>query len=169
MPLYKDGHFVDDAWQVLGAEDLPGSGPSILPLKRWLALREASEGTNVPIGVRVEAGESIDPLVADLDRISLVALDFPKWNDGRSFSKAALLRQTYRFGGEIRAVGDVLWDQLQLMQRCGFDAYDIRHEPTIAALRRGKKPFMTEFYQPGLGPEEKLPAFRAWARRVVPS
>ena len=64
-------------------------------------------------------------------------------------------------------MGDVLWDQLQLMARCGFDAFDITNEPTLKALREGKKPVMTDYYQPGVGPETREGAPRAWARRAA--
>ena len=78
-----------------------------------------------------------------------------------------MLRDEHGFEGEIRAVGDVLWDQLQLMARCGFDAFEISHEPTLKALASGKKPFMSDFYQPGMGQETQEGAPRAWARRTV--
>lgn len=172
MALYKDGVFVDDPWRSTMAGDDANpmlAGGVILSLVEWRAMRaEALEGDNQLLAVRVEAGESIESLVADLHKLSLVALPFPKFADGRSFSKARMLRDTHGFTGEIRAVGDVLWDQLQLMARCGFDAFEITHEPTLQALRAGKKPAMTDFYQPGEGPEtrEGAPAARAWARRL---
>lgn len=173
MALYKDGAFVDDPWRSTMAGDdanPPLAGGVILTLSDWRAMRaEAAEGDNQLLAVRVEPGESIESLVPDLAKLSLVALPFPKFADGRSFSKARMLRDTYRFAGEIRAVGDVLWDQLQLMARCGFDAFEITHEPTLNALRAGKKSAMTDFYQPGEGAEtrEGAPVARAWARRSL--
>ncbi len=167
MPLYKNGAFVEDPWRALSDEDVPREGPSILSLKQWLALGEARDGINAPLGVRVEAGEPIDALLPDLERLSLIELVFPKFNDGRSFSKAAMLRGQLKFPGEIRAVGEVLWDQLQLMRRCGFDAFLIENEPTLKALQAGKKPFMDEFYQPGLSPEEPADARRPWLRQTI--
>ncbi len=138
---------------MLGDDEVPGDGPSILSLKAWLALGDDAAGINTPVGVRLEAGEMVDALLPDLDQLSLVALSFPKFGDGRAFSKASMLRGQYGFKGEIRAVGDVLWDQLQLMRRCGFDAFAIENEPTIRALDSGKSPFM----------DRVLPA---WPRRV---
>lgn len=173
MALYKGGAFADDPWRATMAADDANpmlAGGVILSLSEWRAMRaEAVEGDNQLLAVRVEPGESLEGLVPDLHKLSLVALPFPKFTDGRSFSKARMLRDSYRFTGEIRAVGDVLWDQLQLMARCGFDAFEITHEPTLKALREGKKPAMTDFYQPGEGPEtrEGAPAARAWARRSL--
>ena len=169
MRLYKNGAFVDDAWRTLAEDEALGDGPVIVSLKTWQALGDARTGINSPVGVRLEAGEMIDAILPDLDRLSLVALSFPKFGDGRAFSKASMLRGQYGFKGEIRAVGDVLWDQLQLMRRCGFDAFAIENEPTIRALDSGKTAFMTEFYQPGRGETAEQPADtrRPWAWRVA--
>ncbi len=79
-----------------------------------------------------------------------------------------MLRGQHGYKGEIRAVGDVLWDQLQLMRRCGFDAFAIENEPTLRALENGKTPFMTEFYQPGHGrTEQPADPRRPWSWRVA--
>jgi uncharacterized protein (DUF934 family) len=167
MTLYKSGEFIEDHWRNATPET-PAADESgvVLSLQAWKAARESLAGTNHPLGLRIEAGEMVDDLLADLPRFSMIALVFPKFNDGRAFSKAKLLRD-HGFGGEVRAVGDVLWDQLQLMARCGFDAFEISNEPTLAALRGGKKPFMTAFGQPGFGPETKEGAPRAWTRRAL--
>ena len=167
MRLYKNGAFVEDGWRALPDDQAPGQDPSILSLTHWLALGPAREGVNAPVGVRIEAGEAIDAIVPDLGRLSLIDLVFPKFNDGRSFSKASMLRGQLGFQGEIRASGEVLWDQLQLMRRCGFDAFAIDNEPTLRALDSGKPPFMDEFYQPGLGREGPADAARPWARRAL--
>lgn len=167
MPFYKNGAFVEDGWRSLADDEAPGPGPSILSLKAWRALGDARDGINVPLGVRIEPGEAIDAVLPDLDRLSLIDLPFPKWTDGRSFSKASMLRGQHGFRGEIRASGEVLWDQLQLMRRCGFDAFVIEHEPTLKALEAGKPPFMDEFYQPGLGAESAADPRRPWARRMA--
>lgn len=170
MALYKNHAFVDDPWRASMAGDdanPPLAGGVILSLADWRAARDGAVGHNQLLGVRLEAGEPIDEIVPDLPKLALVALAFPKFGDGRSFSKAKLLREDHHFTGEIRAVGDVLWDQLQLMARCGFDAFEITSEPTLKALRAGKKPVMTDYYQPGSGPETREGTRRAWARRAL--
>lgn len=170
MALYKGGAFVEDTWKTVASDEpvtaatAPGT---VLSLSAWKAVRDELGRSNAPVAVRLEAGEMVEEIAADVHRFAMVALAFPKFNDGRAFSKAHELRDEYGFKGEVRAVGDVLWDQLQLMARCGFDAYEITNEPTLAALRSGKKPFMTEFYQPGFGPETQEGAKRAWARRTI--
>ena len=84
---------------------------------RWLA-----EGRRV--GVVLSPAEPVEGLAYDLPRIALVALDFPKFRDGRAFSVAALLRERYGYAGELRAVGDVLRDLAKDMVRCGFDSFE---------------------------------------------
>ena len=84
---------------------------------RWLA-----EGRRV--GVRLRPDEPVEGLAYDLPRLAVVALDFPKFRDGRAFSAAALLRERYGYTGEIRAVGEVLRDLAKDMVRCGFDAFE---------------------------------------------
>ena len=165
--LYKKGQPSDDIWRTAPEEGYAPNGvPVILTLKQWGDQREALTGRNQLLGIRIEPGEALDQILRDLGRFSVVALPFPKFADGRSFSKAKMLRDEHGYPAEIRAVGDVLWDQLQLMARCGFDAFEISHEPTLKALASGKKPFMTDFYQPGMGPEAKLNTPRSWARRL---
>ena len=166
MRLYKNGAFPDDPWTPLAEGEAPGRGHAILSFAQWAALGTERDALNVPLGIRVEAGEAIDAILPDLDRLSLIELAFPKWTDGRSFSKATMLRGQHGFKGEIRASGEVLWDQLQFMRRCGFDAFLIDDAPTLKALESGKAPFMDEFYQPGLGAEQPADPRRPWARRV---
>ena len=168
MALWKNGKAIDDLWRAMPDDGYVSNGvPTILPLKAWLEQRDALRGREQMLGVRIEPGEALDPVVPDLARLSVVALSFPKFADGRSFSKATKLREEHKYKGEVRAVGDVLWDQLQLMARCGFDAFEITHEPTLRALERGKKPFMSDFYQPGQGPEMRVNTPRTWARRAA--
>jgi uncharacterized protein (DUF934 family) len=148
MALFKNGAFVEDPWRAIAeGEDVPPSGHVVLPLDWWLAERDAFDGSNVAIGVRLEPGSDFEPLLADLGRLSLIVLSFPKFTDGRHFSTARLLRERYGYRGEMRAVGDVLYDQLQAMARCGFDAFEISDPSTLKALREGHPFALTRFYQ----------------------
>ncbi|HEX5378018.1 MAG TPA: DUF934 domain-containing protein [Phenylobacterium sp.] len=115
---------VDDAFTAVTDEaDLP-RGDVIISLTRFQAEgdRLLSEGRQV--GVRVEPAEEVEALAYDLPRLAVVALAFPKFNDGRAFSSAALLRKRLGFKGEVRAVGDVFLEQAGMMVRCGFDAFE---------------------------------------------
>ncbi len=164
--LLKDGRFVDDNWKhVCDGEDIPPSGHVIVPLDWWLAQRGAFADSHVAMGVRVEPGTPVESYAADIPRFALIALSFPKFQDGRNFSVAQLLRERYGFTGELRAVGDVLLDQLQMMQRCGFDTFEISDGPTLKALQEGRKNTLSRFYQPSIAATEAPVGTRPWLRR----
>lgn len=125
MPLIKDRQIVADSWRHVGDDEpLPAEGGVIVSLTRWQTEREVLEGRNAPLGIRLNSDARPETIAADLDRFGVVALEFPAFKDGRAFSSARLLRERYRYTGELRAVGEVLRDQLQFMLRCGFDAFE---------------------------------------------
>lgn len=166
MALYKNGQFVDDSWRyVAEGEDVPPSGHAILPLEWWQAERGVFEGSNAPIGVLIEPGTPVGEYAQDIPRFSVIALPFPKYGDGRHFSTAQLLRTRYGFTGEIRAVGEVLIDQIQLMERCGFDAFEVSNPVTERQLRERSTTRYTHHYQPGLGKEAPA-GTRPWLRKA---
>ncbi|MDP9103369.1 MAG: DUF934 domain-containing protein [Pseudomonadota bacterium] len=122
----ENGVFTEaaDRFRVVETEDLiPDGGGVILPLARFEAdgARLLDEGR--PVGVLLQPDEQVEALAYDLPRIAVVALNFPKFRDGRGHSSAALLRTRFGFKGEVRAVGDVLREQAREMVRCGFDAF----------------------------------------------
>lgn len=165
MPLFRDGSFVEDGWTLLGADETAAAGACVIvPFERWKAERNSWTGRSAPTGVLVPPGLKIDDVASDLIALPLIALEFPKYTDGRAYSTAQRLRGRLGFTGELRAVGDVLLDQLQLMRRCGFDAFEITHEQTIAALKRGHVAGVSHFYQPGLAPGEAPAGTRPWLR-----
>jgi uncharacterized protein (DUF934 family) len=130
--------FIDphhDQWHTVGGEDGPVSHPpvksySLLTLAQWHAVREQWTARNAadhkPVGVIVGNDVDIEVLEADLAKLDLVVLQFPKWTDGRAYTQAHILRARYRFSGEVRATGDVLVDMMPLMARTGFDAVVLR-------------------------------------------
>lgn len=148
MPLLKDGRLVDDPWRTVAADEaLPMEAPAILSLDRWQAEREALAGHNGPLGIRLRSDQPPTPIADDLGRFDVVALEFPKFTDGRAYSYARLLRERYGFRGELRAVGNVLRDQYLFMQRCGFDAFEVRDARAIEGWRQAMSEFSV-FYQP---------------------
>ena len=165
MAIYKNGSFVADDWRKVDAgEAAPAAGHVIFTLDWWKQERHVYDGSNVAIGVQIEPGTELSEIAEDLPRLAMVAVSFPKFGDGRGYSLACLLRERYGFKGEIRAVGDVLLDQIQPMQRCGIDSFDISDANTLKALEAGHLPVVHHFYQPGLGRE--VPAgTRPWTRR----
>jgi len=123
----------DDPFQTLADDEAPsaGSGAVILSFARFQREGEAWLSQGVRVGVRLEPDQPVEGLAYDLPRLALVALAFPKFRDGRAYSAASLLRERYKFAGEVRAVGDVLRDQALLMLRCGFDAFEPADGATV--------------------------------------
>ncbi len=151
-----DGFREDD---YVFADDLDATGDAsavIIPLAIWLGLdEERRRASNRRIGVTVAPGEAIDPLLDDLGSLPLIALQFPAFNDGRSYSKAEILRRE-GFAGELRAVGDVLIDQASLMLRTGFDTLQVTNKVAQKRLDENRLVDTPGYYQPGRGsiPEE---------------
>ena len=107
----------------------------------------------------------MDDIAGDLSRFAIIALDFPKFSDGRAFSTARLLREEHGYAGELRAVGNVLADQIPLMRRVGFDAFEVTNVPTRRALTEGRIAEVTlHHYQPA-GTVEPPAGTRPWLRR----
>jgi uncharacterized protein (DUF934 family) len=147
MPLIKAGAYARDEYtSVDDAAALP-EGAVIVSLARWQKERAALIARNAALGVRLKADQSPALLGDDLARLSLVVLEFPKFRDGRAFSWARLLRTRFGFKGEIRAVGDFLYDQLAFMTRVGFDAFEAPETITPDLFRRALAEMRT-VYQP---------------------
>lgn len=130
MPLIiKQQQVIEDSWQLLPAdcslEQALSSAQAIVPLALWQQHREQLAGKN-QLGIWLDSDQIIEDIVDELSSFALIALNFPVFTDGRHFSSARLLRERYGYQGEIRAIGDVLRDQLFYMQRCGFDAFAVR-------------------------------------------
>ncbi|SDT89892.1 DUF934 domain-containing protein [Stappia sp. ES.058] len=163
--LYRNGTFVADHWRHLGEDDpLPDGGAVILPLGRYLE-SVATAPASLKLAVLLRAADDPDTLVPHLSRLEIVAVDFAKFSDGRGYSTARLLRQRLGFEGELRAVGDVLLDQIPLMRRCGFTAFEIAHAPTRRALEAGHSVEVPLYLQPVEHAGERPAGARAWARR----
>ena len=114
----------DDRFTTVADDEAPPPGDAIVSFARFQAEGDALLAQGRAVGVRVAADESVDDLAYDLPRISVVALEFPKYRDGRAYTGARLLRERYHFDGEVRAVGDVLREQAVFMVRCGFDGFE---------------------------------------------
>jgi uncharacterized protein (DUF934 family) len=163
-PIWRGHAFHTDAWaKAADGEPLPDT-PVILSKTRWLAEREQLAGRNAPLGIRIEPGEALDDIAADLGRFALIALSFPKFADGRAFSTATLLRDKHGFAGELRAVGNVLSDQVPYMRRVGVDTFEVTHAPTRRALAEGRLAEVTLYYQPAVAHEPPA-STRPWLRK----
>jgi len=166
MPLLKDGKVVDDIWAFVedGHELSPG-GCIVVTLGRFLSEHDQLLARNRSIGVRLANTDDPQLLVPFLDQIHLIEVQFPKYTDGRAFSQAQLLRRRHGYTGEIRAVGQVLRDQLRLMIRCGIDAMMIDEADAEAVYDFSSREF-SEFYQSAADTAETIFEKRHRARQT---
>jgi uncharacterized protein (DUF934 family) len=139
-------------------------GKIIVPLKVWQAQREQLS-QRAQIGIWFASDELAHTVKDDLGKFAVVAVDFPKFSDGRGYSIAYNLRKRLAYQGELRAIGDVLRDQLFQMYRCGFDAYATRQDRNIHDALKGLTVF-SQTYQASV--DEPLPLFRRAPRGVPP-
>ena len=162
MALWRDGGFAEDNF-VAVADDAPAGPNSLVSLARW-----RREGPALgAVGVTLDAGKDAQAALAEVADRPVVALKFDKFGDGRAFSYAILLRQRHGFKGDLRAVGDVLLDEIPLMLRCGFTSFEVTNAATLKALKAGGPPNFPVAYQPGLAPGEARAPARAWGWRLA--
>ena len=167
MPLWKNGGFVEDSWQIV-ADDapVPDGAPAIVSLKRWRDERATLAARNAPLGLLIAPGSKWDDIAGDLPRFPVIAVTIPKYADGRAFSIARLLRERDHYAGEIRAIGDYIIDQVPLMRRVGIDAFQTSDPILIKALESGKWPEVPHYLQPALEGAAEVPAgTRPWGRK----
>jgi uncharacterized protein (DUF934 family) len=168
MALWRRDGFAKDAWTFLAdGVPAPADGAVVVSLKRWLAEREDLQARAALTGVVVEAGADAQAHLAELATRPLVALAFAKFADGRAFSYARLLRDRHRFEGELRAIGDVLIDEIPLMLRCGFDSFEATDAATLRALEIGHLPGPSIHYQPSSARDEGAKGTRALRRAAA--
>lgn len=148
MVLVKGGAVVTDAWRHLADDEtLPANGKITLSWARWTAERDRLDCMPAELGVRIPNTVQTGEIGPESGRFGLIALVFPSFGDGRAYSQARVLRERFGYTGELRATGNVLRDQLQFMERCGIDAFEVNEraiaEGWFAALRE-----FDVFYQP---------------------
>lgn len=159
--VFRDGRFEPNDFAI-AAED-NGSDGLILPLAAVRALLAAEGLGNRRLGLLFSPTDRLEEVLPILEQIAVIAVDFPKYADGRGFSHAARLVRA-GFKGEIRAVGDVLIDEIPLMRRVGFTAFEVKNETTRRYLSEGRDPSPSLHYQPGALPEPPA-GTRPWLRR----
>ena len=163
--IIKHRSVKQDNWQLLEQDSigaLPFSGDVIVPLSLWASQREALSFRLGRVGVWLETDADPAALAPDLHRLDAIAVRFAGFADGRGYTLARLLRERYAYRGELRAIGDVLRDQLYYLSRCGFDAFALRADQnTLQALSAFDD--FGEAYQASV--ERPQPLFR---RRLAP-
>jgi uncharacterized protein (DUF934 family) len=164
MPkIIKHSSIIDDNWTLVRLADgetadtvqFP-AGEIIVPLKVWQA-RKAELMARPQRGVWLAPDELAQDIATDLANLQVVAIDFPQFADGRGYSTAALLRGRFGWRGELRAIGEVLKDQLFYLSRVGFDAYAVREGKDLEDALKALNDF-SETYQAAV--DEPLPLFR---------
>lgn len=157
MPIVKRDCVIENAWRKLDGRDLTeldGRESVLMTLGEWRAQGAAARGRFVRLGVALAPSEEVDDIADDLSALSLVALMFPKFNDGRAFSQARLLRERHGYTGEVRATGHVIRDQFLFLQRSGFDAVEVASPAELGPWISARQRF-TGYYQPALDTEQE--------------
>ncbi|MCP4319164.1 MAG: DUF934 domain-containing protein [Hyphomicrobiales bacterium] len=159
-----DGFVADDPWRIISEENIPQAIESnakiLVPLHLYLELSDA-ERQPENTGVIVLPDDDVSRLEPHLQYLALIAVTFPAFNDGRAYSQASLLRSRLGFGGELRATGDVLIDQVPLMLRCGIDSFAVSNATAIRRLAEGRLPGISAHYQPSATPSSATGSY-AW-------
>jgi uncharacterized protein (DUF934 family) len=155
----KDLQITEDGWLAVADDaDLP-AGDVIVSVERWRRDREQLLARAGNLGLKLR-GDTAVPAVADeLSHFKLIALEFPTFGDGRCFSHARLLRERYHYTGELRAIGDVLRDQIYFMRRCGIDSFAIREDKDIDDALKAFGEFSVR-YQPAADGAEPIYRYR---------
>ena len=159
MPqVLKDKRIVDDSWTLL-TEDSPSlpSGDILLSYYQWQTFSNQLDSHNGSVGVIIEGSADIEDIIEPLLKLPLIAINFPKFADGRAFSSARLIRERYGYSGEIRAVGHFIRDQIYYLSRCGFNAFKFDEYVDLTESAKSLQDF-SETYQVSV--DQESPLFR---------
>jgi phosphoadenosine phosphosulfate reductase len=166
--LFKNGAFIADPWRDWQEGDAAdGVRYTHVPVPVFLEHRETFLRSQHPLGLLVAPGDAVEDIAGELERFASIAISFPSFTDGRGYSSARLLTERYGYVGEVRAVGDVLIDQIPHMKRCGINAFVVKHAPTRAALESGRLGGMPVYLQPVGSPGEIPVGTRPFLRRAA--
>ncbi len=158
--LLRDGLIVADDWSYLGEDPADAAAPAavIIPFAQWERERDGWLARGGRLGVVLAPAQAVEGLAPDLGALGVVALEFTGPAEGRGYSQARLLRERWRFGGELRATGYVRIDQLFFMARCGFSSFELP-EAELSSAARALATFSAA-YQPatdvGVKPRRRL-------------
>ena len=145
MRIIKDSKIIEDSWQLVQeAEALP-EGDIIVSAAFWREHKSALKKRKGRFAIYLNGNDELEELAQDIKDLPLIALEFPAFKDGRCYSHARLLRERYGYTGELRAIGDVLRDQLFFMQRCGINSFQIRADKDIDNAIQGLKGFSVTY------------------------
>jgi uncharacterized protein (DUF934 family) len=154
---------VEDDWRYTGEDGAEGTPALIVPFADFRTHTAKWRAYPGRLGVRLSPADVVEDLAADIQRLSLVAAEFPTPGEGRGYSQGRLLRSRLQFKGELRAVGAaVKQDLLFILSRCGFDSFELapgqKIEAGLAALDR---------YSVAYQPAEPVPSIRQQRYRAA--
>jgi uncharacterized protein (DUF934 family) len=157
MPqLLKDGNVIDNSWQLVDADtDALPQGDILISTSQWHKQQDVLADRAGAVGVWIDSHEEIEAFADGIIALPVIAINFPKFADGRGFSLARLLRERYGYSGEIRAIGEIIRDQLFLMQRCGFNGFAFDTELDLAEASKSLQDF-SDAYQVAVDQPEPL-------------
>ena len=160
--LIRNRKVVEDSWRLLPPDatvEQAAEGDSIVPLSLWKSSREAliAAAGSGRLGVWLDGADEPGDIVADLDRFTIVAVRAAKFGDGRIKSSGRLLRERYGYKGELRAFGELLRDQLLMLERCGFDAFVLRDSENLEDALAAFGEFSDQYQ---VSAQEPQPLFR---------
>jgi len=161
--LIKDGEIVKDYWTVLydindvETQNTKDKKNIIVPLQSWNRFHNELKTSTNQVAVWLNSNEFTNQIIGDVNEIPLIALNFPVFTDGRSYSNARELRLELHYSGEIRAIGDVLRDQIFYMSRCGFNSFLIREDQDSASCLKALNDFQSSYQSTAV---DKNPLFR---------
>jgi uncharacterized protein (DUF934 family) len=157
MQIIKDGRLAESGWLHLDdGAPVPATGSVTVSAARWLKERESLRQRG-SVGLRIGGGDDLEALAPDLHSLALISVEFPTLADGRGFSIARLLREAYGYGGEIRARGNFIQDQLFYLKRVGVNAFEFTRPADLARMLPALREFSVT-YQAAC--DEKTPLYR---------
>ncbi len=158
--LLRDGRVVEDEWSYLAESEGRVAAALILTFAEWQSDRAAWMARGGRLGVVLQPADRVELLVPDISRLELIGAQFSGPAEGRGYSQARILRERWKFGGELRATGVVRRDQLFFMARCGFNSFELSDTDIEDAA--GALSTFSEAYQPSndTGLPFKLPTHR---------
>ena len=123
--LLRDGRIVEDDWSYRAEAEGSAESALILTFAEWQSDRAAWIARGGRLGVVLQPADRVESLAPDISRLELIGAQFSGPGEGRGYSQARLLREQWKFRGELRATGYVRRDQLLLLARCGFNSFEL--------------------------------------------
>jgi uncharacterized protein (DUF934 family) len=157
MQILKDGVIAEDRWRHLADDEAPAGGAFTVSLPRWQAEKESLSQLGAELGVRLRGEDSAEAVAEDLPGLGLVVVEFPALADGRGFSIARILRDRYRYEGEIRARGFFIRDQVYFLGRVGVNAFECAECADLESLVSALTDFSVNYQAAA---DDKTPLYR---------